>query len=190
MNIFEFRSQLRQYIRLELVAGRYVLFYLSLVVGRAISLAAFSKNSKMFYTSVHNARRKFFIPAIFNWWSLHAKFASSWSIQYLKINWKMVKCTVFIWNRIWNYSPVITWIRISYRGNFWKFFAAVFVKSDEYLACRHHWDSFLFQVDYFVNEKFKSLNKLLWSFLIINPKPCKIGTCASLFPKSLLRVVT
>ena len=34
---FVLRSQLRRYIKLELVAGPYVLFYLSLVVGRAIS---------------------------------------------------------------------------------------------------------------------------------------------------------
>ena len=67
LNVFELRSQLRHYTRLELVAGPYVLFYLSLDVGHAILSAAFSKNSKMSYTNVQNARRKFFIRAIFNW---------------------------------------------------------------------------------------------------------------------------
>ena len=140
---------------------------------------------------------------------MHAGLASSWGIKYFKINWKDFQWTV-LFEIEFEIICRFTWIRISYRGNFWKFFADVFVKSDGYLACCFHWDSFLYKVDYFVNEKFKSsLNQKsqeihemnnslnspyifqnITSFLIINPKPCKIGTCASLFPKSLLRVVT
>ena len=67
VNGFPFRSPLRLYLKLELEAGPYVWFYHSLVVGRAISSAVFSKNSKTSYTNAQNVRKKFFIRAIFNW---------------------------------------------------------------------------------------------------------------------------
>ena len=118
-----------------------------------------------------------------------------------QINWLVLKCTVFIWNRIWNriwnncrFSQELEFRIMEIFENFTLplsqnssgILLAVIIETVFFIRLI---------IELEKSEIYNSRNSLnvflnIFSVLIINQNPCKTRTCASLFPKSLLRVVT
>ena len=115
----------------------------------------------------------------------------------LEINWLVLKCTVFIWNRIGNNCRFSQELEFRIMEIFENFTLPFSQNSSGILL------AVIIETVFFIrliielekSEIYNSRNSLnvflnFFSVLIINRNPCKTRTCASLFPKSLLRVVT